>query len=77
MFKHASNIVCISSKDPEFVIHSNDGVTISQRAAISINENCPQDVARQLLVALQEKWIEPVSYMKDSEYLIAKLSQND
>ena len=77
MFKHSSNIVSLKSKDSEFVIYSNDGLTVSHRASISINDSCPRHIAAQIITALQEKWIEPVAYMKDSEYLIAKLSQND
>ncbi len=75
MFNYNNKTVRVTSDDAEFTIHND--LIVSHRAAISINDNCPRHIAAQIVQALQEKWIEPVAYMKDCEYLVAKLSQND
>lgn len=62
----------IDHGDPLFTI--NTGLTITQRAGIKINTNCPAEYSYMLVQAIERGWIQPVAYVTDQEYMMMKLS---
>ena len=71
----ADNFVCLDNTNSEFVI--KNGIAVTHRATILITPECPLRTRSMLIEALNEGWLKPIAYMKESEYLIAKLSNND
>ena len=70
-----NQFICLGIDDDEFVM--TDGVTVAHRAAMHIDSKCPMQVKALVLNALYEGWIKPVAYMKESEYLMARLSRDE
>lgn len=62
----------IDVDDPEFMM--NDGVMLCPRAAVKINETCPDMYQSILLQAFQKKWVTPVAYVPDEEVFMQTLS---
>jgi len=46
------------------------------RAAISIRTGCPDDVQKIVALAITKGWITAEAWVKDSEYMWEKLSDN-
>ena len=66
-------IKTIRKDDPDFII--DNGIVISPRAAIEISNKCPSRYKLMIVEAIKYGWIEPVAYMKDSEYTWEKLGE--
>lgn len=69
-----SNHVAVSADDPSFTFV--DGPCIVQRAGFKIDSRCPDRYIAMLQQAIQNKWIEPVAYLKYEEYCWDKLSHS-
>lgn len=66
-------IKTIRKGDKDF--HIDNGILISPRAAIEISNKCPSRYKLMIVEAIKYGWIEPVAYMKDSEYMWEKLGE--
>ena len=62
---HISSIKTIKQDDPDFLIV--DGFVLSPRAGFEVNEKCPAEYRQILRQCLDNGWIKPVAYMRDSE----------
>ena len=60
--------------DPGFTY--TDGLTVAPRAAIHISEGCPDQYFDIIHHCIYKGWIEPVAYMRLTEYVAAKLEQD-
>lgn len=67
--------VTIDSNDSVFLM--SDGITVAPRAGFSISNNCPQSVKHMVCNAIGKGWVMPIATMRESEYLIAKLTHNE
>lgn len=59
--------------DPDFYIRA--GFTIAPRAGFEIDSNCPENTKRFLIECIENGWIKPVAYMKESEHIWEKLEE--
>lgn len=64
-------IKTIRQNDPDFYI--NNGITISPRAGLVINQQCPENYKFIIQECFKNGWLKPVAYMKESEYIWEKL----
>lgn len=62
----------IKSGDKHWHIHLNS-LYIVPRAGLLINKDCPSGHAHMINEALKNKWIEPIAYMTESEYVWKEL----
>lgn len=62
----------IKPGDPDFTF-SPDGTTLVSRAGLEISDRCPSQYAQILATCVQQKWILPVAFMRDEEYIWEKL----
>ena len=67
------NVRMLTKRDKHFTF--NDGFAVVNRAAIKVNENCPDEYKSILLRAIQYGWVESVAYMTEEEMVFAGLSQ--
>ena len=44
-----------------------DGTTIMPRAGFEISRNCPDSYKRIISACIDNSWLKPVAYVKDSE----------
>ena len=70
---HRSQIHTIRQEDPNFTIQ--DGVTIAPRAGFEISNDCPRQYKLMIMEAIKNGWLQPVAYMKESEYVWEKLGE--
>lgn len=66
-------IKTIRKGDVDFFI--DNGILMSPRAAIEISNKCPTRYKLLIVDAIRNGWIEPIAYMKDSEYMWEKLGE--
>ena len=66
-------IKMIRKGDKDF--HIDNGLLMSPRAAIEISNKCPSQYKLMIVEAIRNGWVEPVAYMKDSEYMWEKLGE--
>lgn len=59
--------------DPDFYFRA--GFTSAPRAGFEIDPNCPQNTKRFLIECIENSWIKPVAYMKESEYIWEKVGE--
>lgn len=59
--------------DSDFYILAGDWVY--PRAGFEIDTNCPQNTKRFLIECIENGWIKPVAYMKESEYIWEKVAE--
>lgn len=52
----------------------NDGLIMSDRASIEIDENCPDSVFQTIVHAYKNGWIKPIAHVTDREYFYISLS---
>ena len=64
----------LTPKDEDFCIIS--GFAYYPRAAITIEKTCPKDVEQIVQMAMSKGWITAEAWIKDSEYMWEKLSDN-
>lgn len=70
---YSSRVRTIHQTDPDFLIH--DGMVLSPRAGFMINEKCPTNYRQVIKECLDNGWLMPVAYMKDSELVWDALQQ--
>lgn len=62
----------IKPGDKNWYIQVNS-VYIVPRAGLCINKDCPSGYTHMINEALKNKWIEPIAYMTESEYVWEEL----
>lgn len=67
------SIRMLTKKDKHFTF--NDGFAITNRAAIQISKNCPDEYKSILLQAMRYGWIEAVAYLPEEELIFAGLTE--
>ena len=58
--------------DPDFTF-SPDGITLVSRASIEISQRCPDNYASLIQECINQGWLKPVAYMRDTEYTMELL----
>lgn len=71
----SNQFVCLDDTNSEFVM--TDGVVVARRAALYIGPECPKNISLIITNAVNNGWLKPIAFMKESEYLIAKLSNDE
>jgi hypothetical protein len=66
------SVKTLSPGDTDFTF-SPDGITLVSRAAIEISQRCPDNYASLLAECINQGWIKPVAYMRDTEYTMELL----
>jgi hypothetical protein len=67
----ADKLKTIRRGDKDF--YFNVGLQSAPRAGFEIDANCPQNHKRFLIECIENGWIKPVAYMKESEYVWEQL----
>ena len=60
-------IKTIRKDDPDFII--NNGIVMAPRAGFEISNDCPRQYKLMIMEAIKNGWLQPVAYMKESEYV--------
>ena len=66
-------IKTIRKDDPDFIII--DGIVMAPRAAFEISNDCPRQYKLMIMEAIKNGWLQPVAYMKESEYVWEQLGE--
>jgi hypothetical protein len=66
-------IKTIRQSDPNFII--DNGIIISPRAGFEISNKCPSTYKLMIVEAINNGWLNPIAYMKESEYTWEKLGE--
>jgi len=66
-------IKAIRKGEPDF--HIDNGITMAPRAGFEISNKCPSQYKLMIMEAIRNGWLEPIAYMKDSEYMWEKLGE--
>ena len=60
-------IKTIRKDDPNFTIIN--GIVMAPRAGFEISNDCPRQYKLMIIEAIKNGWLQPVAYMKESEYV--------
>jgi hypothetical protein len=63
----------IQQGDPDFTM--TDGIKLVSRASFNISQNCPKEYRMIILECMNNGWIKPVAYIKESDYVWEKLGE--
>ena len=66
-------IKTIRKDDPDFMI--DNGIVMSPRAGFEISNDCPRQYKLMIIEAIKNGWLQPVAYMKESEYVWEQLGE--
>ena len=66
-------IKTIRKDDPDFMI--DNGIVMSPRAGFEISNDCPRQYKLRIMEAIKNGWLQPIAYMKESEYVWEKLGE--
>ena len=66
-------IKTIRKDDPDFIIIN--GIVMAPRAGFEISNDCPRQYKLMIMEALKNGWLQPVAYMKESEYVWEQLGE--
>ena len=66
-------IKTIRKDDPDFMI--DNGIVMSPRAGFEISNDCPRQYKLMIMEATKNGWLQPIAYMKESEYVWEKLGE--
>jgi hypothetical protein len=66
-------IKTIRQDDPDFHIHN--GIVMAPRAGFEISNDCPRQYKLMIIEATKNCWLQPVAYMKESEYVWEKIGE--
>lgn len=66
-------IKTIRPNDSDF--HIDNGLVMAPRAGFEISNKCPSQYKLMIMEAIKNGWLNPVAYMKDSEYIWEKLKE--
>ena len=64
----------LRQSDPDFTFSPN-GITLVSRAAIEISQQCPGEHKWIIQQCIENGWIRPVAYMRDTEYTMELLQK--
>jgi hypothetical protein len=64
-------IKTIRKDDPDF--HIDNGIVMAPRAGFEISNDCPRQYKLMIMEAIKNGWLQPVAYMKESEYVWEQL----
>ena len=64
-------IKSIRKDDPDF--HIDNGIVMAPRAGFEISNDCPRQYKLMIMEAIKNGWLQPVAYMKESEYVWEQL----
>ena len=66
-------IKTIRQNDPNFYI--DNGIVMSPRAGLEISQRCPNNYIDVIRECLEQGWLKPIAYIKESEYIWEKLGE--
>jgi len=66
-------IKTIRKDDPDFRI--DNGIVMAPRAGFEISNDCPRQYKLMIIEAIKNGWLQPVAYMKESEYVWEQLGE--
>jgi len=66
-------IKTIRQDDPDFHLHN--GFLMAPRAGFEISNKCPKQYKLMIIEAIKNGWLQPVAYMKESEYVWEQLGE--
>jgi hypothetical protein len=66
-------IKTIRKDDPNFMIDNE--IVMSPRAGFEISNDCPRQYKLMIIEATKNGWLQPVAYMKESEYVWEQLGE--
>ena len=71
-FTLPDNIIkTIRQNDPDF--HIDNGIVMAPSAGVEISNSCPRQYKLMIMEALKNGWLQPVAYMRETEYTWEKL----
>jgi hypothetical protein len=74
MFKATRSHVTLRPGHEDFSF-SPDGVTVVARAGFDISQTCPKEYRMIILQCINNGWIRPVAYMRETEYTMELLKK--
>jgi hypothetical protein len=66
-------IKTIRKDDPDFIIIN--GIVMAPRAGFEISNDCPRQYKLMIMEAIKNGWLQPIAYMKESEYVWEQLGE--
>ena len=66
-------IKTIRQDDPAF--HIDNGIVMAPRAGFEISNDCPRQYKLMIIEATKNGWLQPIAYMKESEYVWEQLGE--
>ena len=66
-------IKTIRKDDPDFTIIN--GIVMAPRAGFEISNDCPRQYKLMIMEAIKNGWLQPIAYMKESEFVWEKLGE--
>jgi hypothetical protein len=63
----------IRQDDPDF--HILNGIFMAPRAGFEISNDCPRQYKLMIVEAIKNGWLQPIAYMKESEYVWEQLGE--
>ena len=66
-------IKILRKDDPNFMI--DNGIVMSPRAGFEISNDCPRQYKLMIIEAIKNGWLQPIAYMKESEYVWEQLGE--
>jgi hypothetical protein len=66
-------IKTIRKDDPDFTIIN--GIVMAPRAGFEISNDCPRQYKLMIMEAIKNGWLQPIAYMKESEYVWEQLGE--
>jgi hypothetical protein len=66
-------IKTIRKDDPDFHIHCE--FLMAPRAGFEISNDCPRQYKLMIIEAIKNGWLQPVAYIKESEYVWEQLGE--
>jgi hypothetical protein len=66
-------IKILRKDDPNF--HIYNGIVMAPRAGFEISNDCPRSYKLMIIEAIKNGWLQPVAYMKESEFIWEKLGE--
>lgn len=66
-------IKTIRKDNPDFQI--DNGIIMAPRAGFEISNDCPRQYKLMIVEAIKNGWLQPIAYMKESEFIWEKLGE--
>ena len=68
-----TTIKTIRKDDSDFMI--DNGIVMAPRAGFEISNDCPRQYKLMIMEAIKNGWLQPIAYMKESEFVWEKLGE--